>query len=975
MKKQERIFAPGARIVVRDAEWLVRRVDRTVTGGHKLNVTGISEIVRDKYAVFLTEIDKNIEILDPAETNLVQDRSGGFRSSLLYMESLLKKTPPTDSKLYIGHNAAMDQVPYQLDPALKALKQPRQRILISDAVGLGKTLEAGILLTELIKRGKGKRILILAVKSMLTQFQKEMWSRFTIPLTRLDSIGIQKIRSEIPTNHNPFYYYDKSIISIDTLKQNTEYRNYIENAWWDIIVIDEAHNVAQRGKGSSLRSRLAQLLSKRSDTLIMLSATPHDGRAASFASLMNMLDPTAIANPEAYGPEDIKGLYIRRFKKDIQDQVSKAFKERKISTAYCEANAIEEDLFDYFTDIRFDTLNTRSSGSMLFKLTLEKSLFSSPAACMATIDNRIKRLDKRTGDYEHDIEILTELYDRLDNIGKDEFSKYQKLIEVIKNKKTGFGWTGRDPEDRLVIFTERIETLKFLHGNLPEDLGLKENQVQILHGGISDTDQQFIVESFGKNESRVRLLIASDVASEGINLHYLSHRMIHFDIPWSLMVFQQRNGRIDRYGQEKTPRIVYLVTKSENEKIRGDMRILEILIQKDEETVKNIGDPAEFFKVYDIEEEEKITARAMEEEKTLDEIKESTAYDFDPFSLWGDEDEEPVNENDSRQGGCENSMTQEGSQKESAQGNEEDSEEKTATMLSLYRDDYTYFKKIVEYMKHQGETIPCDFYDDEKRVDIVKVPEDLKFRFRYLPAEIRPENNQLILSADKDIIQKEIKRSRKDEKAWPVIHYLWEQNPVISWATDKVISAFKRHEAPVLKLSGKLDDGESICILSGLIPNKKGHPLIHRWVGVYFKDEEFQSIEPFESVARKLNLINGAFANSEEAVDLPGLKKLLPEAVEKVKAWMSHRRDEFQQATDRKLQKKLNELKRLKGRKFEQLELKFRDSRMVDARKNREIEKGQRKIKSDFDDYQEWIEETMTTEDQPYIQVVSVIVG
>ncbi len=106
-----------------------------------------------------------------------------------------------------------------------------------------------------------------------------------------------------------------------------------------------------------MRAKLAKLLSRRSDTLIMLSATPHDGKARSFASLMNMLDPTAIANPDDYGPEDIKGLYIRRFKKDIQNQVESAFKERQISVAHCNASPTEEDAFEVFTNIKFTQID------------------------------------------------------------------------------------------------------------------------------------------------------------------------------------------------------------------------------------------------------------------------------------------------------------------------------------------------------------------------------------------------------------------------------------------------------------------------------------------------------------------------------------------------------------------------------------------------------------------------------------------
>jgi SNF2-related domain len=307
-------LAPGARVLVRDAEWIVKRVDRTGTGGQSIQAVGVSEIVRHKEARFLTEIEgKGITILDPAETELVPDESAQYRNSRLYLESLLRQSPRTGTDLWIGHRAAVDDLPYQIDPSLLALQQTRQRILIADAVGLGKTIEIGILLSELINRGKGKRILVVTTKSMMGQFQKELWSRFTIPLVRLDSAGLERVRNRIPTNANPFHYYDKTIISIDTLKQSAEFRVWAERSFWDIIVIDEAHNVAVRGSARSLRAKLADILSQRSDTLIMASATPHDGKAASFASLMNMLNPTAIANPDDYGPEDIKGLFLRRY--------------------------------------------------------------------------------------------------------------------------------------------------------------------------------------------------------------------------------------------------------------------------------------------------------------------------------------------------------------------------------------------------------------------------------------------------------------------------------------------------------------------------------------------------------------------------------------------------------------------------------------------------------------------------------------
>lgn len=942
------ILAPGARVLIRDTEWLVRRVDRTSTGKQAVSVVGLSELVKDKEAIFLEEIDR-IEVLDPADTKLVADTSTCYRDSILFMESLLRQTPPTDEHLYIGHQGASDEVPYQLDPAILALRQPRQRILIADAVGLGKTIEAGILIAELIKRGKGKRILVLTVKSMMTQFQKELWSRFTIPLVRLDSIGIHRVRSRIPTNHNPFYYFDKSIISIDTLKQDAEYRTYIEKCYWDIIVIDECHNVAERGNDGShsQRAKLAKLLSSRSDTLLLLSATPHDGKAKSFASLMNMLNPTAIANQESYGPDDIKGLFIRRFKKDIKEQVAMSFKERKVAVAKCVASPEEEAAFEAFSGLTFTKIDQRRTAGKLFKTTLEKGLFSSPVACQQTITRRIRNLKQEDAEaYKLDVAALEELNGLLDKITPQNYSKYKKLLNVIKDSSQGFGWNGKDTRDRLVIFSERIETLKFLQDNLTKDLGLKEEQICILHGSLSDIEQQHMVEEFGRDESKLRLLLASDVASEGINLHFLCHRMIHFDIPWSMMVFQQRNGRIDRYGQEREPQIVYLITESDADKIKGDNRILELLIQKDDMAVKNIGDPSALMGVFDIEQEELFTAAAMENGDTPDDFEERLKkVPKDPLGLLMDEMEIP-------------------------KGNEVQAARKK--MLSLFGDDLSYLKETVDFIR-RNQPLQAEFDDITRTVNLT-APEELKMRFKTLPDEVWPDGGQFILCADRKAIMEEIRRTRREEHSWPRIQLLWEQHPVMQWANDKLLSAFGRQQAPVISLPGKLAVGEVIFVLSGLIPNRKSHPLIQHWFGVQFDNGKFTAIEVFDDVIKRTGLGTIKFPNRSDSLPTDTLGKFLPEAIAKGNMWMRQRRKEFEEVVNPKLEEQLKALDKLRKRHSEQLEFDFLQS-LQDRKSQDKKSQRQREIDRIFDEYMKWIEDTLVTEETPYIRVVAVLRG
>jgi len=961
MKKA--IIAPGTRIELRNEEWLVRRVDATLSGGQQLTCIGLSELVKDKEGIFLTELDNNtdlktkISVLSPEDTQFIQDESDGFIDSRLYIEALLRETPPTDNKLYVGHKAAMDFVPYQIQPTIQTLNQPRQRILIADAVGLGKTLEAGILVSELMRRGKGKRILVVAVKSMLTQFQKEFWNRFTIPLTRLDSIGIQRVRNQIPSNHNPFLYYDKAIVSVDTLKQGVEYRNYLENAYWDIIIIDEAHNVAERSN-SSQRSKLAKLLATRSDTLVMLSATPHDGRAKSFASLLNMLDATAIANPDDYNKEDYadKGLVIRRFKKDIVDQVEGEFKERETHQVKSQATQAEQAAFDYLLAIEFSKIDKVRSAGLLFKTTLIKSLLSSPVACIKTIKNRINVLAKKeANDYSLDIHQLETLQKLLKKVTPEQFSKYQTLKNTLKSTENGSAWKANDSKDRLVIFTERIESLSFLEKQLTQDLKLKQGQVEILHGSLADIEQQRIVEDFGQENSKVRLLICSDVASEGINLHYLSHRMVHFDIPWSLMVFQQRNGRIDRYGQEQSPQIYYLMTEVENEAFKDDNRILEILIEKDDQAVKNIGDPSVFMGVFDTEKEENITGKAFEEGLPGDQFEqqlEPKTDDFDFFAEdWFSTEAETKLQNDGPQ-------------------------QHLAETTSLFTSDYSYLAKGIQRIaeREQRDRITQLETDDKKQRVAFTAPFSLEQRFKHLSKEIWPKDGHFILSADHQAIDNAIKESRQSEQSWPLVHYLWEQHPVFQWLNNKVASHLKRQQAPVIKVGNKLQQDEQIFITYSLLANQKGQPLIHQWLGVYFKQGKLTELKSLDTVFEQIGL-QGGLPNSGEQDDcIKQLNSLLPEAISAIKTTMREARDLFEKETRPKLDAQLEKLKIQENKHFEQLDIFIQNSEQLSSVKEKRQQQETEAIRSRFEEYRQWIQETMNTEDEAYIQVVAAII-
>lgn len=948
-------FAPGMRVLIRDAEWLVKRVELASHAPkdhpYELTCIGISNLVRGKEVRFIEGFEDKITILRPEETRLVQDDSRGYVKSKLFIESLLRKTPATDAKIHIAQHAAMDVLDYQLAPAVQALSAPRARILIADAVGIGKTLEAGILVSELMERGRGRRILVLTVKAMLEQFQKEFWNRFSIPLTRLDSDGIARLQQRIPASHNPFLYVDKAIISIDTLKQGVQYDHYLKNAYWDIILIDEAHNVADRNSGSQ-RAKLAKLLSTRSDTLIMLSATPHDGKPESFASLIDMLDPTVLADKSHYTIDDFKdkGLVIRRFKADIKDDLSKAFQIRDIDTIEVRASDKEEAVFRTLHEMKFEKIDERHKpGTELFKTTLTKALFSSPRACVSMINNRVKKLRAKNEKSPNpaiakDIDTLEDFKRQVLAIGPEDFSKFQRLVSLLKGKDgSNFGWNKKDSEDRLVIFTESRETLAFLSEHLPAALKLSDKNVVVLKGDDGDKDLMKAVESFNKESSLVRLMLATDVASEGLNLHRLCHRLIHFDIPWSLMTFQQRNGRVDRYGQTKQPLIRYLQTLPQDETLDsfGDAHIIELLIEKDNNAQKNIDDPREFCGTK--EEQEAITVAKVQDEEPLD-------FNFDdPLAGLAD------------------------------WAKEVSDEAKVEERNLIFPSDFDFMMSALEYRKTLPDgkgLITTEAKSDPKsRLISLAPPADLEVRLAYLPKEVLPENRYFRLTDDNDRVQASIRDAALNpNSSWPELQLLWELHPVVQWMEDWATGSFGRHSAPVLHLPDRLSQDEVWVLMQAGYPNRRGYTPVHDWAAVRIVDGKAQvhsRRELMERVDFRKVLINAG-----DTLPLERLEKLLPVCVNAVRSHVKEKKKRYEDETQPKLAQQLSELDKLRAKQlglFDELPGAVDETQLTRTQK-KELDRIQT-IESTFQNARDYVHEVYELGREPFIQVVAVFCG
>ncbi|MFE9974044.1 SNF2-related protein [Streptomyces hirsutus] len=905
-------YAPGSQVLIRDELWLVRNSKDVGEDGWMVEVTGISSFVRGTDAVFYSRLDA-IQVLDPRETRLVPDDSPNHRRGRLFLEAVMRKTflPQTEHGLALADGFLMDQQVHQLRPAELALsleKNPQPRILIADVVGLGKTLEIGVLLAELIRRGRGERILVVTPQHVLEQFQRELWTRFAIPLVRLDSTGIQRIQQDIPAGRNPFAYFKRAIISVDTLKSDV-YAHHLEHTNWDAVVIDESHNLVNRG---TKNNELARLLARKTDALVLASATPHNGRAESFAELIKMLDEAAIANPSKYEVKDLEHLYIRRTKTtaEVRDSLKGAWADRGPSqpihvTAGEKELAVFQELATRW--IPADPDQPSVSRHQLVPYQLLKSFLSSHKALLETVKTRLKTLDKqptaesaqggqrparpvdpavREAARQAERAALLDLRDVAERIQDNDSAKLAALVDELRAMGVGPG-----SETRVVVFSERIPTLKWLAEAVPTALGFRrgadpdENKpwlafggaVQVMHGdATSDEEQQAIVEKFGLRDDPVRILFTGDVASEGVNLHQQCHRLIHFDLPWSLIRIEQRNGRIDRYGQQHRPEFRALILTSDipwrTDETTGEPRTLddrlvgEKLLKREEKAHKIEGSVEAVTGLYRAKEEENRLTQDLIAGRTVEEsIKQS------------------------QQGGAaflSGLLGQVGAVPEYP-------EVRRAYVPRLFSSTADYFDEALRQVCRPNPEDQLSMRRDDDGTIAFEPPRDLLYRLKALPKSyleeqrIMPRNTEpgrMRITFSKDLADRRLKAARESSKSqWPNVSYVTDVHPVLDWLTDKVLVEVGRHQAPVLAAS--VDS--PTFLVQGICSNALGRPTIVAWMAVHGDPDDLQ-VTPLTPEVLEDYGVGPTMPGRAAPRDLGGLTELVPAAIDRAE---QHLRD------------------------------------------------------------------------------------
>lgn len=513
-----------------------------------------------------------------------------------YLQSLQWNTATaSDAKLFQApFRAGIELSPYQLAPLAKALDLPRVNLLIADDVGLGKTIEAGLVLREMLLRRRVDFYVVSAPASMTLQWQEELNSKFGLSATIVDFDFLAKMRAERGFGYNPWNSGHAYILSHSLLADPTYTAGLQavlgETRSRSMLILDEAHHAApahgQAFGEDSQMTKAVRDLAKRFEHRLFLTATPHNGHSNSFAALLEMLDPQRFTRGIEIKPEDHEDIMVRRLKSDLRDLTDTPFPERRVERiplGHTEIEAPElrlAQMLAEFGDKHASALGRRQTGYAFVRL--QQRLLSSVPAFATTLTKEIRKIDNSQA--KAAAQAMLNLAQQ-QAYAPDARSQYLSTW-IKEHLGAGESWNDR----RLIIFTEFEDTLLWLRKQLLQDLSLNEDTLRIaLYTGDTTTDDRERVKSkfnADPEKSDLRILICTDAAREGINLQHQCYDLFHFDLPWNPSRLEQRNGRIDRRLQP-SPHVYCRYFVYQN---READRILDALVRKTERINKELGE-------------------------------------------------------------------------------------------------------------------------------------------------------------------------------------------------------------------------------------------------------------------------------------------------------------------------------------------------------------------------------------------------
>ena len=556
--------------------------------------------------------------LSPAEVEPTsQSRFYGDENMLRYVAAACRVRDTLSSQTLISPlNSSVIPLPHQLEVLRKAMHKDKLRLLLADEVGLGKTIEAGLVYKELKLRKLVKRVLVVAPKSLVTQWQEEMLLHFGEEFQVVSPSDFPVYR-KVMRSENVWQSFDRVVCSLDSIKpiegrkgwgeaeieqHNRERTDDILDAGWDLIIVDEAHRLG--GSTSQVaRYKLGKILSQASARLLFLSATPHQGKTESFFRIMRLLDKEKFTQLGTLSKEAVAEYVIRTYKRNAIDSRGAPLFTRRmtrlITVAWSEAHERQKELYEAVTEYvrrgynraekerknyigflmilmqRMVTSSTRAITSALEKRSTvlgvpeeQLNLFPSiveeewyelggDEQAEALLTSRFKALQSE----REEVKLLLDAARVVEE--KHHDAKVEKLIDVIYQLQK----EESDPELKILIFTEFVQTQAMLENYLTE----RGISVVLLNGSMDMAERIEVQRRFSKE---VRVMISTDAGGEGLNLQFC-HIVVNYDIPWNPMKLEQRIGRVDRIGQSKPVKAVNFMLSDTVEH-----RVRDVLEQK-----------------------------------------------------------------------------------------------------------------------------------------------------------------------------------------------------------------------------------------------------------------------------------------------------------------------------------------------------------------------------------------------------------